>query len=286
MSFIINPYQFAAAGGGLTEYPSGIDFAVSTREIPGLAWTGLIFKVRRSSDNAELSFYQGATEYNWNTTRGGGGTDLETWVGAGSGYVIEWYRQDGSSGKLSQSVSANAPKIIDAGTLMSSGGFAALWFDSSNSNYMTIDATTPPSNLVSHTSMYAGNRVASGGYGMLMTRGGSTDGWSIARWGDNYVKQRTTDGQDEANSTSTTTAFEILAAKATSTSHSMDNHAGNIASTHTETGYGTIDFNEYGRWSVAGVYANFKVVEHIYYNGEARTDYQDIIDFMASEFGL
>jgi len=286
MSFIINPYQFGGAAG-LTEYPSGIDFAVSTREIPGLAWTGAIFKVRRSSDNAELTFYQNVEWTSWNTTRGGGGTDLATWVGAGSGFVTEWYRQDGSGGKLAQTVSGNQPKIIDTGTLCTSGGYPCVKFLSASNNYFTIDTTTPPSNLVPHTSIIIGNRITAGTYGLMMSKSGSNaNGWSIARWGDNKVNQRTTDGQDTATNTDTTTSFEVLAAWATSTSHSMDTHAGNIASGHTETGYSTIDFNHYSRWDLAGIYGNMNVVEHVYWNGEALSNYSDAIAFAAGEVGL
>ena len=115
---------------------------------------------------------------------------------------------------------------------------------------------------------------------------GSFKGIGINRWNDNKVLQRTTDGDDAANSTNNTTAFEILAAYATSTTHSMDTHLGNIASTHTEAGYGTIDLNVYGRYGAAGVYSDFKVVEHVYWNGEALSNYSDTITFMKGEFGL
>lgn len=283
---IINPYIFATAGGGLTEYPSGIDFAISVREIPGLAWTGAIFKVRRSSDNAELTFYQGTGEYNWNTTRGGGGTDLETWIGANTGYVTEWYRQDGSGGKMAQTTSGSQPRIISAGTLQTSGGYPAVWFDKDSFNLMVIDGTGLPSNAVPYTHMFAGNRVASATAGLIMSKTGNTNGFSLVRWTDNYVYQRSTDGQDQSTGTSTAASLEVLAAWATSTAHSMDTHAGNIASGHTETAYSSVGFDHYARWDSIGAYGNCKIIEHVYYNGEARSDYQDIIDFMASEFGL
>lgn len=279
---IINSYRFAVSG--LTDYPSGVDFAVSVREI--LGYTGAIWKIRRASDNAELTFYQGATEYSWNTTRGGGGTDLYTWIGSSSGFVVEWYRQDGSGGKLYNYSSANQPRIINAGTADTSGGFQSVFFQSSSSYYMFIDGTGLPSNLVPHTSMYAGNRTTSAKYGLLLTRDGSIQGLGISRWNDNKVYQRTTDGQDAANSTNNTTSFEIFAAYATSTTHSMDTHLGNIASTHTETAYSTVDFNAYGRYNSAGAYSDFKVVEHVYWNGEALSNYSDTITFMKGEFGL
>jgi hypothetical protein len=282
---IINSYQFAS-GGGFTEYPSGARFAVSLRELPGLSYTGKLIRVRRSSDNAELDFYQGATEYSWNTTRGGGGTDLVTWIGANTGYVTELFRQDGSSGKLTQTTAGNQPIIISSGTLLTSGGYPCILFNSAATNWMSIDTTTPPSNLVPHTSFVVGNRTASAKYGLTMSRYDSTDGWSIARWGDNKVYQRTTDGQDGATNTNTTTSFEILAAWATASNFSMDTDAGNIAAGHTETSYGTINFNEYGRWDKAGVISDFNLVEHVYYQSDKSSDYQDIIDFMKGEFGL
>jgi len=284
---VISSYKTTAAGG-ITAYPtSNLALSVSYREMPGMGYTGIIFRIRRSSDNAELDFYQGATEGSWNTTRGGGGTDLITWIGSNDAHVVRWYRQDGSASYLEQMTAGNQPKLIVSGTLQTSGGYPAILFDGSLTYFMVINGTPNVSNQVPHMRFYVGNRTGSSKYGMVISKSGSDlNGWMVARWNDNYIYQRTTDGQDKANSTSTTTSFERLSAFATSTSAGMDTNAGNVAITHTETSYTAVNFNHYGRWDAAGIIADFKIVEDIIYSTYDSGDYTDIADFMDSEFGL
>jgi hypothetical protein len=83
-------------------------------------YEGPIVKVRRSSDNAEQNFQQ------WEINNG----DLVTWVGAGyDGFVTRAYDQSGQENDLTQTVASLQPKIVNNGTLVTSGGTASMLFD-------------------------------------------------------------------------------------------------------------------------------------------------------------
>jgi len=78
-----------------------------------------VVNVRRSSDGATSDFT--ASEVSDGT--------LVAWVGAGNdGHVTTWYDQSGTN-HANQSTASRQPKIVDAGTLVTVGGLAALDFD-------------------------------------------------------------------------------------------------------------------------------------------------------------
>jgi hypothetical protein len=92
------------------------------------AYSGSAIRVRRSSDNAEQDI--GFTSGDLDTT------SLATFIGANSGYVTTWYDQSGNGYDASNASASVQPKIVDAGTLITSGGKAAIEFapNSTNSN--------------------------------------------------------------------------------------------------------------------------------------------------------
>ena len=88
-------------------------------------YTGPICILRRSGDNVEATFYQGATAGTLNTVRGGSGTDLLTWVyqgsGTGAAYGKQWYDQSGKNNHLTQTSTANQYFLVDAGAYVTIG---------------------------------------------------------------------------------------------------------------------------------------------------------------------
>lgn len=115
---------------GIPNVPSGGYGMYDLREIPGYSWTGALIKARRSSDNAEADFYQGATAGTLNTTRGGGGTDIATWAGAGNAFGTTWYDQSGSGRNHTQTTAAFQPKIVATGALITKNGLPSFQFGS------------------------------------------------------------------------------------------------------------------------------------------------------------
>lgn len=130
MSFLINSYRFATGGGG-TDYPSGAKFAYGLREMPGFSYTGPLVRVRRSSDNVEMDFYQGASAGDLNTTRGGGGTSLASFLSTNSGYVVTWYDQSGSGNNGTQSNVGLQGIIYSSGTAVTVNSKPAITFSGS-----------------------------------------------------------------------------------------------------------------------------------------------------------
>jgi len=93
-----------------------------------------VVNVRRSSDNATSNFK--ASEVSDGT--------LVAFVGAGNdGHVTTWYDQGGTN-HAAQATASSQPKIVDAGTLVTEGGQAAVDFDGAN------DSFSIPSGLLSN----------------------------------------------------------------------------------------------------------------------------------------
>ncbi len=108
----------------LAEY-GGAAAAYSLRALSGDQTK--VVRVRRSSDNAEKDFT--ASEM---------GAALEDWVGAlNDGYVETWYDQSGNGNDATQTVTANQPKIVDAGTYL-----GELDFDGVNDGLFTASNLT------------------------------------------------------------------------------------------------------------------------------------------------
>ena len=89
------------------------------------AYTGNCMEVRRSSDNAtqNIGFLN-----NYLDT-----VSLLSFVGAGSGFVRTWYDQSGNGRDYIQNTNANQPRIVNAGSLETQNGKAAVRFDGSTS---------------------------------------------------------------------------------------------------------------------------------------------------------
>lgn len=90
------------------------------------AYAGSAFRVRRSSDNTEQDIGFAADE----------GIDqaaLLTFCGAGNGFVVTLYNQDGNASRdFTMATAANQPKIVDAGAVITINSEPAMLFDGSN----------------------------------------------------------------------------------------------------------------------------------------------------------
>lgn len=67
-----------------------------------ISYTGPVFNVRRSSDNATQDFYADSTQSYLTTGSGGSGTSYASWIGGNTGYVTKWYDQSGKGNDASQ----------------------------------------------------------------------------------------------------------------------------------------------------------------------------------------
>jgi len=115
----------------LLDYAPGAAAAYSLRKL-SLSYTGPVVTVRRASDDAEADFT--ASEIDDGTLLG--------WVGAGvSGFVKTWHDQSGEGNDATQTTTGYQPRIVDAGTLETEGGKAAVRFDGTDDEMET--ATFP-----------------------------------------------------------------------------------------------------------------------------------------------
>lgn len=97
-------------------YPEGAVVVLSLREVPGYGWTGALVRVRRSSDNAEADFYQGATAGSLSMTHGSNEISLLNFVNANN-LILRSEEFDNSSwNKLVGTVTANAAVAPDGTT--------------------------------------------------------------------------------------------------------------------------------------------------------------------------
>jgi len=109
--FLIDSFSTISCGHSLRKLKS-----TSTRCI----------RVRRSSDNAETDIY-----FSGNTLDVSG---MLSWSGADSVFVTTWYNQYDSN-DLIQTSSTKQPRIVNAGTVDTSNGNPAIFFDGSNDNF-------------------------------------------------------------------------------------------------------------------------------------------------------
>jgi hypothetical protein len=129
-----------SSGGGssnltLDDLTASPILAISTRKLDK-DYTGYCMRVRRSNDNAEQDI--GFTS--------GGDLDtssLTSFCGSNSGYVTTWYDQSGNTRNLTMTTTANQPRIVNAGTVETSGdvgGKAGIAF-STGSYWMSLSYT-------------------------------------------------------------------------------------------------------------------------------------------------
>lgn len=97
--------------------------AYSVRRLPG--YSGKLFTIRRSSDNAELAVDSVA--------------EAVAFVGSGSGYVSVWWDQSGNGRHLVQATLARQPRLINAGVVQTAAGRPSLAFSRLDGCYMWDD---------------------------------------------------------------------------------------------------------------------------------------------------
>jgi len=156
---------------------------------------GSAIKVRRSSDNAELDIpfcYSNASREFVLCT----GT-LQSFVGAGSGFVTTWYDQSGNGRNATQATAANQPEVITSGInsrpsinygiitsqknlAYSAGGTTSNWRDSFVvASWDSSNSTFPVNNGLICASATATGGTADG-VGVMGVI--STDSWNSASW--------------------------------------------------------------------------------------------------------
>jgi hypothetical protein len=92
-------------------------------------YAGSCLRVRRSSDNAEqdIGFSSGLLDT----------ASLLSFIGANSGFIVNWYDQSGAAKNIAQSTAANQPRIVNAGVYD-----GAIVFDGSNDYLITANSGT------------------------------------------------------------------------------------------------------------------------------------------------
>jgi len=76
-------------------------------------YDGPCIKIRRSSDDAETDIYFNGLDVDTSA--------IETFCGAGDGYVVRWYDQGINSKYLEETTKANQPKICSSGSYIQNG---------------------------------------------------------------------------------------------------------------------------------------------------------------------
>jgi hypothetical protein len=107
------------------------DRAYSLRQMKSANTTAIT--VRRTSDNTtqDIGFSGGLLDT----------ASLSTFVGSGSGYVTKWWDQSGNGRHLTQATTSAQPMIVNAGTVVTSGGKPAVTFDGSDDVLYTSTAS-------------------------------------------------------------------------------------------------------------------------------------------------
>jgi hypothetical protein len=217
----------AVSGLLLDTYPSAAA-AWSFRKLR-TAYAGALCRVRRSSDNTESDFYQGATVGSLNTTAGGGGTDIATWVGANDGFIVTMYDQSGNAINATQSTTANQPKIVSTGTLLTAGGMPYMDFDGSNDHFDLGDVLDPAG---SFTVFYAGKTDAtdSSTFWAKSLAGGAANRISSILDGGTHYYQLIDNSNADNNITESASTARCLTSQIfiNSTSHRVDRNNANV----------------------------------------------------------
>lgn len=101
--------------GLLDDYPNAAA-AYSIRLLRS-AYSGALFRIRRSSDNAEKDFYPDSNNELSLSSDDGSGTTLSAWISSNDGYVVTWYDQSGNARNATNATASQQPKIITAGVI-------------------------------------------------------------------------------------------------------------------------------------------------------------------------
>jgi len=142
-------------------------------------YTGPVFQLRRSSDNALQTFYTDDVQSYLTTGANNTGTTYSSWIGANTAYVTIWYDQSTNANNASNAVNGTTQPNIS----LQSGKYV-IQFQNANSTVLNITTSYSPNTVFCH--FY--NTNAS--YGTIITtafdfgqRFGSTNGSAIN--GDN-----------------------------------------------------------------------------------------------------
>lgn len=117
----------AISGGGVSgslfiDTHPGVTTAWSLRQMRS-GYTGSAIRVRRSTDDAEqdIGFVDGELDT----------AELNTFCGAGDGFVKTWYDQSVNGVNATQATSGSQPKIVDSGLVQTDNGKPCVVFSSS-----------------------------------------------------------------------------------------------------------------------------------------------------------
>lgn len=129
----ISPFGFGQPEPLLLEKFGGATGAYSLRKLRG-KYTGHAVRVRRSSDNAEQDIGFAGKDFDWSA--------FNTFVGAGTGYVVTFYDQSGNANDLTQSSATDQHYIVATSALTNkphmqsvagrAGGYYKVGFNVSN----------------------------------------------------------------------------------------------------------------------------------------------------------
>lgn len=167
----------------LDEYPNAAA-AYSLRKLRS-TYTGNCIRVRRSSDNAEtdIGFLNNVLDT----------AALLSFVGAGNGFVVTWYDQQGSN-NMTNSVVTRQPIIVNSGVIVLSGSNFGIYFNK-NVHHLTSTLSStvalPVTVFVAlETLSLSTNRFGNVSFilnGSVISFQGR---YEIAAASDNYIAQR------------------------------------------------------------------------------------------------
>lgn len=109
--------------------------AYSVRKL-SKTYHGFCMRVRRGADNALL-------DIGFNSSGELDNATLLTFVGSSNGFVMIWYDQSGNANNLIQSTAVYQPKIVNAGSLVTSNGkpFIGFYGTPSSTNFNHLDVS-------------------------------------------------------------------------------------------------------------------------------------------------
>lgn len=231
--------------------PSSPVVILDTREIDGITHTGAIFKVRRSSDGVEADFYQGASPNTLNTTRGGGGTDISTWLAGSGATVSRWYYLNNSGNYASFGTVSRQPIIATSGTVETINGKIALKYVQGSATTMTLSSQI--SAAENWTAAVVCKRAASGQriFGIC----GGFYAYTIIQDTDNVFYIRSRSGY-LSTSADTSTAQMIAVTTMAGTTRQMRKNGASVSTTFTSSP-NSASFKEAGSWDDAGYYGSY-----------------------------
>ena len=157
LSQLKNSFAFPTINAPLSSY--GRCYSVR-KVIP--TYTGPVFQLRRSSDNALQTFYTDDIQSYLTTGANNTGTSYSSWIGANTAYVTIWYDQSTNANNASNAVNGTTQPNISL-----QNGKYVIQFQNANSTVLNI--ATPYSSYTIFSNFY--NTNAS--YGTIITTAGN-----------------------------------------------------------------------------------------------------------------